>query len=73
MTKEELNYIRNNPYIYRFLREESYYNRDLYLRKNYLKEIENLAKEKYGMTFPDRLQKVVDKAQLLKTILDVIE
>ena len=73
MTKEELEYLKNTPYLMQYLMEESSSYRYLYLKKNYLKEIEKLAKEKYGLTIFAKIEKVLDKIQLIETILNVLE
>ena len=56
-----------------YLMEESSSYRYLYLKKNYLKEIEKLAKEKYGLTIFAKIEKALDKIQLIETILNVLE
>ena len=67
MSEEVLNIIRNNPYIYSFLREESYHYTYLYRDDNYIKEIERIAKEKYKLTLSDKIE------NLINTFLSIME
>lgn len=73
MTKEELDYLKRNPYIIQFLMEDSSHYRYLYLKRNYLKEVDKMAKEKYGLTPLAKVQRLLDKIQLIETILNVLE
>ena len=73
MDKEIVNIIRNNPIIYNFLREESYHYKYLYRDPNYIKKIENLAKEKYKLTTVDKIERLKDNINLINTFLSVIE
>lgn len=72
MDRMVLNIIRNNPMIYNFLRDESYYYTYLYQDPNYIKVIEKLAKNKYKVKYTDRMDKLSNNLELIKTFLDVI-
>ena len=72
MDRRVLNIIRNNPMIYNFLRDESYYYTYLYQDTNYIKVIEKLAKDKYKVKYTDRMDKLSNNLELIKTFLDVI-
>lgn len=73
MTKETIEYIKNTPYIYDFLREESYHYKYLYRDDNYLKTIERLAKEKYKLTLKDKLERLNNSLNLINTFIDVMD
>ena len=73
MRKETINYIKNNPLIYNYLREESYHYTDLYKDDNYIKEIEKLAKKKYKQTNIDKVERLINNINLIKTFLSVID
>ena len=48
MDEETLKIIRNTPYIYDFLREDSSHYKELFRNKDYIKKVDSLAKEKYN-------------------------
>ena len=72
MDRNVLQIIRNNPHIYNFLREESYHYKYLLNDPNYIKIIDRLAKEKYHLRFTDRIERLGNNLELLKTFLDII-
>ena len=72
MDKETLNKIRNNPLIYHYLRENSYEYKELYMNKDYIKEIEKKAKIKYKETIPDKIEKIGEKISLLESFMSII-
>ena len=49
MDEETLKIIRNTPYIYDFLREDSSHYKELFRNKDYIKKVDSLAKEKYKL------------------------
>lgn len=73
MKKEIIEYIKNTPYIYDFLREESYHYKYLYRDDNYIKTIERLAKEKYKLTLKDKLERLNNSLNLINTFMDVMD
>ena len=72
MDRRVLNIIRNNPMIYAFLRDESYHYIYLYKDPNYIKVIEKLAREKYKLKYTDRMDRLSNSLELIKTFFDVI-
>ena len=72
MDKNILKIIRSNPHIYNFLRDESYHYKYLLTDYNYIREIDRLAKEKYHLRFTDRITRLSNNLELLKTFLDII-
>ena len=73
MNRKVLEIIRSNPHIYNFLREESFHYEYLLQNPEYIKVIDKLAKEKYKITFFDKMDRLSDNLTLIKTFLDVIE
>lgn len=73
MDRDTLNIIRNNPYIYNFLREESNYYKMLYRDCNNIKKISYLAKEKYKLRSIDKLEKLSKNINLINTFIDVLK
>lgn len=73
MDYEIKNIIKNTPYIYQYLREESYQYKYIYRDKNYLKEVSNLAKEKYKLTKKDKIERLKNNIDLIKTFMSVLD
>ncbi len=62
--------IRENPYTFRLLREESYFYRNLLRNETSILELEKLARKKYKEPFLDNLS---NKISTIKTIIDVMK
>ncbi len=73
MDTKLLEYIRNNQYIYNFLREESNYYKLLYRDKNNIKKIESLAKEKYKLRKIDKIERISKSIDLINSFVDVLK
>lgn len=73
MKKEILQRIRSNPYIYSYLREDSTLYKEILKDEKYLDKIEEYAKIKYKQTPIDKIERVKEKLDLIKTFLDVLE
>lgn len=73
MDNYTLNKIRTNPAIYNYLRDESANYKYLYRDKNYLKEIEEKAKEKYQLRTIDKIEKLKTNLNLINTFIDVMK
>lgn len=72
MDKETLEIIRNNKYIYDYLREESNNYKYLYRDKNYIKKIDEKAKAKYKLRKIDKIERLGNSLDSIKTFLDVL-
>jgi len=64
--------IKNNPLIYNYLREDSYQYKHIFRNDESLKTIENLAKEKYKLRSVDKIEKLKNNIDLIKTFIDVL-
>ena len=73
MNEETIYIIKNNPIINRFLREESHYYKYLYRDNNYIKTIERLAKEKYGLTISNKIENIKNTINFINTFMSVID
>lgn len=73
MRKETINIIKNDPYIYNFLREESYHYKYLYQDDNYINTIRKLAYKKYKQTNIDKIERLINNIGMIETILSVID
>lgn len=65
--------IKNTPHIYSFLRDDSSHYKELMRNEEYLKKIDELAKEKYQLRVSDKLDKVKNKLDLIITFMDVLK
>ena len=73
MSEETIYIIKNNPMIKQFLREESYHYKYLYRDDNYIKKVEQLAKEKYGLTISNKIENFKNTLNLINTFMSVID
>ena len=65
--------IKNDPKLKQFLREHSYYYKDLNRDPESIKYIEEHMKKEYHLTTEDKLKKVKEKLQTIETIMDIIK
>lgn len=72
MNLEIFHQIKNNPIIYNYLREDSIHYKYLYRNPNHIKEIEALAKEKYKLRSVDKIEKLKNNIDLIKSFMDVL-
>lgn len=73
MNEETIYIIKNNPMIRQFLKEESHHYKYLYRDDNYIKTIERLAKEKYGLTITNKIENFKNTLNLINAFMSVIE
>ena len=71
MELETIYYIKNNPLIYNYLREDSSWYKKLNRGEIVLKELEETAKKFYKQTPEERLKKISKNIELIKTFLEV--
>ena len=72
MKTETLIKIRNNPIIYNYLRENSYWYKEINRDDSILKEIEGKAKDYYKLNLSDKLSNLNDKISIFRTFMDII-
>lgn len=68
-----INYIKNNPVVYRFLREYPSWYKELNRSSEPLKIIEELAKKRYQLTTEDRMKKFSQGINLISNFIDVLK
>lgn len=68
-----INYIKNNPLIYNYLRENSTWYKELNRGSDVLKIIEEEAKKFYKQTTEDRIEKLSRNIELISSFIDVIK
>jgi len=64
--------IRNNPNLYRYLRENSYWYKYLNRSPGYLKEVEEEMKSRYKLRAEDKMEKIKDRLDMVTSIIDVL-
>lgn len=67
-----ITYIKNNPIVYNYLRENSYWYKELYRNPASLKRLEDEARRFYKETSEDKLKRLSEKIELFKTFMNVL-
>ena len=73
MTLETLIKIRNNPYFYNFLRENSYWYKRLNRDPEALKDMEIEVKNYYKLNLSDKLSDLNSKINIIKNLINILE
>ena len=68
-----INYIKNNPIIHNYLREEPSWYKQLNRSSKNLKPLEELAKKHYKLTPQDRLESLSQSINIINNFLDVLK
>ncbi len=61
--------IKNNPHYQRYIRENSYWYKILNRDPSRIKEMEELAKEKYQLRPTDRINRMLETVEMLQTLM----
>ncbi len=64
--------IKNNPNLYRFLRENSYWYKELNRNPESIKQMEEKMKEYYKITPKDKMQELERKIELIRTFMEIM-
>lgn len=65
--------LNNNIILKRYLREHSFYYKNILRNPNFINDLVKLMKEEYHLTLPDRLDKIKDNLSFFNTFIDVIK
>ena len=65
--------IRNNPYLYRYLRENSYWYKALNRDPESIKIIEAEMKKNYKLNFSDKINDLSAKINTIKNLIDILK
>ena len=68
-----INYIRSNPNLYNFLREDSSWYKLLSRGRENIKIVEEEMKKKYKLTPKDRIEKLSRSVEMISTFMDVLK
>lgn len=65
--------LNSDPLLKRYLREHSYYYKDLIRNPDIIKLIINNMKKDYHLTISDKLNKITDNITLFNNFMDIIK
>ena len=65
-------YLNNNLILKKFLHENPNYYKILNRNPLFIKELEQLMKEKYKLTLPDKIDSFKEKLDMLNTFIDIL-
>lgn len=64
--------IKENMYLKKFLRENSYYYKNLIREPNFIFKLSKIMKEEYKLTLPAKLDKIKNNISMINTFMDII-
>ena len=73
MNYKTINYIKTNPLIYSYLREDSSLYKELIRNPLVVKEIEELSKKFYKQTKEDKLKRISESIETISSLIDVFK
>ena len=65
--------LNSDIYLKKYLREHSYYYKDLILNTNFINNLYQLMKKEYGFTLNDRLDRIKDNMKTINTFMEVLK
>ena len=63
----------SNPLLKRYLREHSWYYKNLSRNSNFINSLLEMAKKEYHLTIPDRLDNFKKNILLFSTFMDILK
>ena len=64
--------IRNNPYLYQYLRDNSSWYKNLNRNPNSIKQMESEMKKVYKLNLSDKIQDINQKVEMIRTFIDIL-
>jgi len=64
--------IKNDPNLYRYLRENSYWYKELNRNSLAIKEMERKMKSQYKISTQDKIKQLVHGIEMVRTFMDII-
>lgn len=64
--------IRNNPYLYRYLRDNSKWYKALNRNPNNIKQMEIEMKNAYKLNLTDKIETINQKFEMIRTFIDIL-
>ncbi len=65
--------IRNNPHLYRYLRENSYWYKYLNRDPSSIRFMEEEMKKKYKLTTADKINSIGEKLNLIRSFIEIMK
>lgn len=65
--------IRNNPYLYRYLRDNSSWYKALNRNPNSIKQMEIEMKNAYKLNLTDKIDNLSQKIDMVRTFIDILK
>ncbi len=65
--------IRNNPYLYRYLRDNSSWYKALNRNPNSIKQMETEMKSAYKLNLTDKIDNLNQKIEMVRTFIDILK
>ena len=70
----QVQYILNqNYYLKRFLRENSWYYKNIIRNPNFINNLNEIMKKEYKLTFPDRIEKIKNDLNMFNSVMSVLK
>lgn len=73
MNEKTLKYIRKHDYLYWFLRENSSYYREIYQNNDYVYTLKKIAKDYYKVGYSDKMDRLLNKIDIINSFVDVFK
>lgn len=64
--------LSSNPYLKKYLRENSYYYKKIIRTPHLINEIINDMKKEYKLSLPDKLDKIKNDINMLSTVMNIL-
>lgn len=64
--------IRNNPYLYQYLRDNSSWYKALNRNPNSIKQMETEMKNAYKLNLTDKIASINQKIEMVRTFIDIL-
>ena len=64
--------LNSNPYLKKYLRENSHYYKELIRNPNFIKELNDLMKKEYKLTIPQKLDKIKQDISMINSVMDIL-
>lgn len=65
--------IRNNPYLYRYLRDNSSWYKNLNRNPSSIKQLEEQMKSAYKLNLTDKIDNINHKIEMVRTFMDLLK
>ena len=72
MSIETQFYLNNNPLLKKFLHENPKYYKILNREPEFILKLNEIMKEQYKITLPDKIDKVKERLEMLNTFIDIL-